>query len=151
LRAAQRLRKRPGYEDLHPWEGENLGGTLVWFNRANVISYAMAAQKADCLNHYRDRNPNVWWTKASEQDLRAKLRHGGEHYKRVRPGGGWYGHVQEWIRERDLRRAGASKRLKKFLAAKKRGLKRGPQRSWQNWRGVCRVDEPPAAQTQTSR
>jgi hypothetical protein len=47
IRAARALSKRPGYEDLHSWHGENLGRTHVWFNRANVMSHAMASLKAD--------------------------------------------------------------------------------------------------------
>jgi len=119
IRAAQRLCQRKGYEDLHSWRGENLGTTHIWFNRANVMSYAMAALKADNIYNYRNRDyredyPHL---KKSEQELRARLARGGADRSRIIVGGAWQRHVQEWIAERDLRRAGNKKRLKAFLAA----------------------------------
>jgi hypothetical protein len=131
LRAAHRLRQRPGCEDLHVMEGDNLGCTSVWYNRASVTSYGMARMKADGINDYRSRDERRNWAtdlsaEEEERNLRALLRRGkGRGRTRdgyrdtIGPGGGWYVGTQEWITERDLRRAGDEKALQKFLAEQK--------------------------------
>jgi hypothetical protein len=124
IRAATQLSKRPGYEDLHSWRGENLGRTHIWFNRANVMSYAMAALKAENYHSYRSRDERRnwnWWRlkpgdKTEEHQLRAMLAPGGQNHKHVVSGGAYHRHVQEWITERDLRRAGDKEKLAAFLA-----------------------------------
>jgi hypothetical protein len=126
IRAATRLSKRNGYEDLHSWRGENLGRTHIWFNRANVMSYAMAALKAENYHSYRSRDERRnwnWWRlkpgdKTEERKLRAMLAPGGKQHHSIVPGGAWHQHVQEWITERDLRRAGDAEALATFLAEK---------------------------------
>src|SRR5262245_28750835 len=78
LRAGSRLRLRDGYEDLHPCPGGHLGRTIVWYNRANVMSYAMARLKAGSYFNYRNRDPRRDWLQtATEKTLRNELRPGG--------------------------------------------------------------------------
>jgi hypothetical protein len=84
LRAAQRLRARKGYEDLHSMRNENLGKTHVWFNHANLMSYAIARLKSDSCYRYRTHDPRNDYDfieKFSERDLRRILR--GSHYQGV--------------------------------------------------------------------
>ena len=63
LRAANKLVKRR--DNTGCWRSENLGGTRVYFNIDNVMSYAMARLKADNLNHYRS-NDDRWFTPTAE-------------------------------------------------------------------------------------
>jgi hypothetical protein len=138
LRAANRLVKRRDNTDC--WRSDNLGGTRVYFNIDNVMSYVMARLKADNLNHYRS-NDDRWflpsammrrlqsdqfrkgyvyqWSRSSEAELRAKLAEGGQNHKNVVPGGVWWKHTQFAIAEMEAKRVGDTKRLEEIKAERK--------------------------------
>src|SRR5262245_43296023 len=59
IRAAKQVAKRAG--NLDHMTGENLGGTLVFYDRFNVLSYAMARLKSDGLHRYRSHDDR-WFT-----------------------------------------------------------------------------------------
>jgi hypothetical protein len=115
LRAANRLVKRRDNTDC--MRCENLGGTRVYFNIDNALSYAMARLKANNLNRYRSKDDR-WFTpkpkwfrdvmgykkgyqyqehRSSEAELRTELAEGGRSHKYVVPGGAWWKHTQ-WAR-----------------------------------------------------
>jgi hypothetical protein len=80
--------------------GENVffglrGAPFVFWNRASVLSYAMARMKTDNLDSCY-----------SDEELRAKFAPGGDHHKYVVEGGAWWGHCQDDIakfKDRHLR------------------------------------------------
>jgi hypothetical protein len=137
LRAANRLIK---YRDNTGCQRcENLGGSRVYFNIDNVMSYAMARLKTDQFNHYRS-NDDRWFTPApkwfrdamgykkgyqyqehrsSEAELRARLTEGGQNHKHVVPGGVWWKHTQWAIAEMEARRVGDTKRLEEIETERK--------------------------------
>ena len=61
LRAANKLIKRRDNTDC--MRCGNLGGTRVYFNLDNVMSYAMARLKTDRLNHYRNNDDRYFTPK----------------------------------------------------------------------------------------
>ena len=140
LRAANKLVKRR--DNIGCLRGGNLGGTTVYFNIDNVMSYAMARLKADSLNRYRN-NDDRWFTPApkwfregmgykkgyeyqhhrsSEAELRAQLAEGGREHKHVVPGGVWWKHTQRAIAEMEAKRVGDTKRLEEIAAERKAEL-----------------------------
>jgi hypothetical protein len=116
LRAAANVMKRR--DVMRIWKSDTLGETKVYFDITNVMSYAMAAMKADFLFHYSNHNPNVWYTEGeTEAELRAKVLPGGEWHDRVKkPNGAWYRHSQEAKAEIEAKRAGNNVKLKKLQA-----------------------------------
>lgn len=104
LRAAKKMIARGNGFDF--WKGECLGGQLVFFNRYNVLSYAMARLKADFLNQYCSEDPRIPdWCKKTEKDLRDMLagrgRQGPRYLGLVSKGGVWQQVVAANIAERD--------------------------------------------------
>jgi hypothetical protein len=89
--------------------GEGLGGQLVFFNRYNVKSYAMARLKADRCNLYRTADPRLYYSRPfktsreQENNLREMLIPGGSDHKHIVEGGAWWHHVREWCAEQYLR------------------------------------------------
>jgi hypothetical protein len=86
------------------WRSEKRGGPLVFWNRISVTSYAMARLKSDCFSNYilcEDQpasiNIKTRWQSATEEELKAKISPGGDHYKYVVEGGAWWQHCQEDI------------------------------------------------------
>jgi hypothetical protein len=82
---------------------------------------AVACMAAAFLNDYRNHDWRRDWKpkyRTTERNLRASLAPNGKQHKYIVPGGAWHRHVQEWIIERDLRRAGKHKQLAAFLAKK---------------------------------
>lgn len=84
------------------WQSESRGGTLVFWNRCDVMSYATARLKTDEINYYRHKDTRIpaHW-RGSPESIRAKLSPGGDHYEFVAQGGAWWRHVQLNIAERD--------------------------------------------------
>jgi hypothetical protein len=75
-------------DDWQWWRAENRGGTLVFFNHANVTSYALARLRADMFEYQTD-----------EEKLRAMLLPGGRYHDYVVKGGAWWKHCQDHINE----------------------------------------------------
>jgi hypothetical protein len=137
LRAANRLIKHR--DNTGCQRCENLGGSRVYFNIDNVMSYAMARLKADQFNHYRSKDDR-WFTpepkwfrdamgykkgfeyqhrRMTETELRAMLAEGGQNHKHVVPGGVWWKHTQWAIAEMEARRVGDTKRLEEIETERK--------------------------------
>jgi hypothetical protein len=94
IRAAKHVASRNSNIDV--MKGETRGGTLTFYNRSNVMSYAMARKKIDNIGGtYR---PGVY---NDETYLRSTLAPGGHDHHLVEPGGAWWNHVQQNIAERD--------------------------------------------------
>ncbi len=66
------------------------GRQRVFYTPDNVLSYAMARLKIDVLQR-----------RESDQQLKAKLREGGEHHDRVVEGGTWWRFVEMDKAKRD--------------------------------------------------
>jgi hypothetical protein len=138
LRAANRLIK---YRDNTGCQrSENLGGSRVYFNIDNVMSYAMAQLKTNFLNHYRSNDDRYFtpsalfrrampgrfrkgyvyqWPRSTEDELRARLAEGGKDHHRVVPGGTWWKHTQWAIAEMEARRVGDIRLLEEIEAERK--------------------------------
>ena len=139
LRAANSLikhRDNTGFQRC-----ENLGGSRVYFNIDNVMSYAMARLKTDQFNHYRSNDDRwitpehhpKWYRKAmgykkgyvyqhprmTEADLRVRLAEGGKDHHHVVSGGIWWKHTEWAIAEMEARRVGDVRRLEEIEAERK--------------------------------
>ncbi len=68
------------------WRAERRGGTLVFWNRVSVTSYALARLKADLFG---------WWQ--SEEELKSEIAPDGRYHEYVIEGGTWWRHCQEDI------------------------------------------------------
>lgn len=98
IRAGKKLASRR--DEIEWWHSEGLGRTLVFFNRLNVMSYAMARLKGDFSWRYRSNDARAR-RGPTEDDLRAMIGPGGEDHKYVIKGGAWWIHTQLAIAERD--------------------------------------------------
>jgi hypothetical protein len=67
------------------WRAETRGGTLVFWNRVSVTSYALARLKADL------------YACGGDEDVNALIAPGGRYHEYVVEGGVWWGHCQEDI------------------------------------------------------
>lgn len=74
-------------DDWNWWRADTRGGTLVFFNHANVASYAIARLKTDCYNS------------GTEKELRALISPGGRYHDYIVKGGAWWKHCQNHINE----------------------------------------------------
>jgi hypothetical protein len=101
IRAATSLKRR--WPDLGWTYSGNLGGQKVFFDAANIMSWAMARLKADQFLNYdnQDRRTRRWTNGASEDGLYASLLEGGKHHHCIVEGGAWRLHRDMWIAERD--------------------------------------------------
>ena len=85
-RAAKRVCARmPDWQSMKTWYR---GGELVFFKHASVKSYGLARRKSECRY-------------ASDKQIRASLRSGGDHHRYVVEGGTWWRHVQLYIADRE--------------------------------------------------
>ena len=79
------------------------GGTIVYFNPYDVISYGSAQIKSgDCFNHYRSKDnriPDHWRT--TGDDVRKMLQPGGRKHDYVAEGGTWWKFVKMNVIVRD--------------------------------------------------
>jgi hypothetical protein len=153
LRAANKLLKRR--DNTGCQQCGNLGGTRVYFNVDNVMSYAMARLKADNFNHYRSKDDR-WFTpehhpkwfrdamgykkgyqyqkhRSSEAELRAELAEGGPNHKNVVPGGVWWKHTQQAIAEMEAKRVGDTKRLEEIEAERKADFEKWEREFLADW------------------
>jgi hypothetical protein len=79
-----------------PWLAQmkraTLGGELVFYRPASVMSYGMARLKTDNFAGYeRNTDPRFSWRQPkSENDLRASLLPGGDHHKYIVEGAPWH-------------------------------------------------------------
>jgi hypothetical protein len=113
VRAAKKL---PQLDHL---ESEMLGSQLVFFDRGNVMSYAMARLKADSLNNYRNEDSRNYGQPRTEADLR-KMLADDRHRELVAEGGAWWLHTEiaKAVAGGDRKRAAAlQKRLDRATAA----------------------------------
>jgi len=91
-----------------------MGGASVFYDRTNVLSYAMARMKTD--RRYQDNNPWRWDRDGvSESRLREMLTKDRESAL-MREGGAWWRHTQSAVAEIEARRAGDTARLERVLA-----------------------------------
>jgi hypothetical protein len=121
LRAVKNIITRRDVLGCYP--SGRMGGTLVFCDRTNVMSYAMARLKSDCA-FYQDHDPRRYARSclkdsSTEAELHASLAEGGRHHERVIEGGVWWRHTQSAIGEIEARRAGDDARLQKVLAERK--------------------------------
>jgi hypothetical protein len=97
IRAAKNVCRRTGWR----WfVTAALGGTLVFWNPYNVLSYAIGRTKAEMFVHYRSGDRRVCWGETAET-IRARFEPGGAKHHMVAEGGPWWRHVQINIAERD--------------------------------------------------
>jgi hypothetical protein len=88
---AKKVCERLG-ENWDWWRSEMSGGTLVFWNRVSVTSYAMARLKSCSLNGYRREGSSF-----TEEVLKARIAPGGRDHEYVVEGGAWWEHCQEDI------------------------------------------------------
>jgi hypothetical protein len=108
LRAAKNIAKRNS--EIGTMTGQNLGGTIIFYTKCRVLSYAMARLKRDSFNRYRSndkRDTFTGWTaiygdpgkgmewrikhhNSDEEELRARLGEGGSNHEFVVLGGAWW-------------------------------------------------------------
>ena len=112
-RAAWKIAQRR--ESLECLRSDALGRTSVWFDKTNVMSYAMGRIKTDMFTYYHGNDPRVSW-RSSESDLRKQLEPGGKNHDLVVPGGSWWHHARSSRDEIEARRAGDDERLRQVLA-----------------------------------
>jgi hypothetical protein len=92
-RAARNLaRRRP---EIQCWEGEGLGGALVFFRHDEIMAYAMARLKVSRFERYRSNDPR-YYRSEDEDDLRRTL--GNEQHRKL-IGGAWRRHVDIFVAE----------------------------------------------------
>jgi hypothetical protein len=116
LRALAKLQKqRDTLSCLSSWQQ---GSCSIYFNAERVMSYAMARLKAD--SYYAPRISGLPFYYKSEDDLRACIRKGGDHYQYVIKGGIWWQYTQLNIAEIEALRTGDKKRLKQIEAERER-------------------------------
>jgi hypothetical protein len=87
LKAAKSLAKR--WPDFGWERSERRGRGMVFFNAANMMSWAMARLKGDYIYIY------------DEEFFRASLLPGGENHRYIVEGGAWRRHRDMWIARRD--------------------------------------------------
>jgi hypothetical protein len=97
------------------WRGCTLGRPTVFYNKLNVMSYAMARLKGDYGYDSNDLRP-IWRYERTETELRAMLAEGGRYHDLVIEGGAWWTHTQWAIERYEATRAGDSARLEKLDA-----------------------------------
>ncbi len=99
IRAAKKVCDRTGWVCDRT---EALGGTLVFYNPFDVMSYAIGREKADYFTYYRNNDRRIVdrWRKTAE-DIRGTFEPGGEKHHYIVEGGGWWRHVQLNIAARD--------------------------------------------------
>jgi hypothetical protein len=81
---AKKVCERLG-KDWDWWRSEKRGGTFVFYNRTNLMSYAMARLKTDMFDGRK-----------SEEKLRAQISPGGRDHHLVVEGGAWWKHWREF-------------------------------------------------------
>ncbi len=81
---------------------EALGGTLVFYNPFDVMSYAIGRIKTDMFTNYRNSDRRILdhWRKTAE-GIRGMFEPGGEKHGMIVEGGHWWRHVQLNIAARD--------------------------------------------------
>lgn len=103
LRAARRIVNTDA--DWRVWSSETMGGSLVFFNMGDVISYSLARLKSDTLHQYRSKRAAAAFAPLSypmdEQQLRDLIAPGGNKHSLITPGGAWWRHVEIHKAERD--------------------------------------------------
>lgn len=99
IRAAKKVSDRMDWECFRT---EALGGTLVFWNPYDVMSYAIGRIKADMFVSYRSNDRRVLdHHRRTADDIRAMLAPGGKYHPHVVEGGAWWRHVQLNIARRD--------------------------------------------------
>jgi hypothetical protein len=82
--AAKRVCEQLG-ENWNWWRAELRGGTLMFWNRISVTSYAMARLKSEP------------WNCGTDDRLKASISPGGRYHEYVVEGGAWWKHCQDDI------------------------------------------------------
>lgn len=78
------------------------GGTLIWWNRFSVTSYALLKIKKDWLARYRSNDPRIPPSnRLTPEQARSMIEPGGKYHHEVVAGGHWHRHVRLWTIERD--------------------------------------------------
>jgi hypothetical protein len=112
LRAAKR---RPNTATLH---SDAQGRMLVFYTPDNVLSRAMAYLKAD----FSYALYTQWGKRPTDDELRAKLRKGGEEYRRIAT-------AQRHVTMFKAERSGDHKTLARLKAYEERGFRRSVQKA----------------------
>jgi hypothetical protein len=113
VRAAFNFINRDARFGLFAWRNHK----HAYFNKHSVMSYALARLKADEMTRYRSKRAHHFVT--TEDDLKARLQKGGNHYEFVIKGGAWWQHVQWWRAEYEAIRDGDNERLERIDAERK--------------------------------
>lgn len=104
-------------EDWAAGQSRGAARRFVYFNRASVLSYALARLKSDRQYRYRcriaDREPY------NERDLLQRLADGKEHHLIIE-GGAWRRHVERYIAIRNAQRTGDGAQLRKIKQEQQR-------------------------------
>ena len=96
------------YRDWTCWQAETTGRSLVLFNHANVMSYALARLKLNFCNSYASVRTRAY-RRETEEGLLEKLQPGGRNHDYIVPDGAWDRHVRSYIAERDEDQATAER------------------------------------------
>ena len=104
-------------EDWAVGQSEGPGRLLVYFNRASVLSYALARLKSDRQYRYRSRVDDE--EQLNERDLLQRLADGKERHLIIE-GGAWRRHVERYIAIRNALRTGNGARVTKIKEEQQR-------------------------------
>lgn len=92
---------------------------FVYFNRASVLSYALARLKSDCQYQYRYRSRGDDGEPINERDLLRRLADGKERHLIIE-GGAWRRHVERYIAIRNALRTGDGAQMAKIKQEQQR-------------------------------
>jgi hypothetical protein len=99
IRAAMNVCGRTGWGC---YRTESLGGTLVFYNPFDVMSYAIGRTKADFFTNYRNNDRRmVYYRGTTTEGIRGTFEPGGKKHDMIVEGGHWWRHVQLNIAARD--------------------------------------------------
>ncbi|HEV2546746.1 MAG TPA: hypothetical protein VGU20_05375 [Stellaceae bacterium] len=104
-------------EDWAVGQSQGLGRLLVYFNRASVLSYALARLKSDRQYRYQSRIDGEG--PLSEADLLKRLADNEEHHLIIE-GGAWRRHVERYIAIRNALRIGNGTQVAKIQEEQQR-------------------------------
>ncbi len=166
LRAAKNIAKRRS--EIDTITGENLGGTLVFYDQYRVMSYAMARLKTDRLNRYQSNDKRDTWTlsrswakstpygdpgkgmvwrikkrRYNEEHLRARLSEEGPDHQHIIPGGAWWRHTEI----RKAKRDGDVETVKRLKAEGEAALAAIMQQFPRNGVSVSKIDNDAIMET----
>ncbi len=105
-------------EDWAVGQSQGPGRLLVYFNRASVLSYALARLKSDRQYRYQSRIDGEG--PLNEADLLQRLAPDGKEHYLITEGGAWRRHVERYITIRNALRAGNGAQVAKIKKEQER-------------------------------